>query len=96
MDVFSRDCKNLEFPYNICGQFDLNELDSAECKAEFWFEKHDIELLADKYWTSQIGLFVTRVQYAMGLKGCVSLWSDVHTLIVTLTWSIALEDLYQS
>ena len=38
--------KNLDFPYKECGQFDLNELDSAECKAEFRFENHDIELLA--------------------------------------------------
>lgn len=32
------------FPCKNYSSFDLNEVDSAECKAEFQFEKHDVGL----------------------------------------------------
>lgn len=39
--------KNPEFSYDIYDRFDLDEIDEAECKAEFRIEKRDIRLLAD-------------------------------------------------
>ena len=39
--------KNPEFSYDIYDRFDLDEIDEAECKAEFRIEKRDIPLLAD-------------------------------------------------
>ena len=39
--------KNPEFSYDIYDRFDLDEIDEAECKAEFRIEKRDICLLAD-------------------------------------------------
>ena len=39
--------KNPEFPYDEYERFDLQEMDDAECKAEFRFAKMDIPLLAE-------------------------------------------------
>ena len=39
--------KNPEFSYEIYDRFDLDEIDEAECKAEFRIEMRDIRLLAD-------------------------------------------------
>ena len=39
--------KNPEFSYDIYDRFDLDEIDEAECKAEFRIEKRDIPLLAN-------------------------------------------------
>ena len=41
--------KNPEFSYDIYDRFDLDEIDEAECKAEFRIEKRDIRLLADAH-----------------------------------------------
>ena len=39
--------KNLDFPYDLYGQFDLEELDDSESFAEFRFEKRDIRILKE-------------------------------------------------
>ena len=39
--------KNLDFPYDLYGQFDLEELDESESFAEFCFEKRDIRILKE-------------------------------------------------
>ena len=39
--------KTPEFPYEEYDRFDLEEMDDAECKAEFRFAKLDIPLLAE-------------------------------------------------
>ena len=39
--------KNLDFPYDLYGQFDLEELDESESFAEFRFEKRDIRILKE-------------------------------------------------
>ena len=39
--------KNPEFPYEEYERFDLEEMDDAECKAEFRFAKRDIPILAE-------------------------------------------------
>lgn len=39
--------KNPEFPYQDYEQFHLEEMDDAECKAEFRFRKEDIPVLAE-------------------------------------------------
>ena len=39
--------KNPEFPYEEYERLDLQEMDDAECKAEFRFAKMDIPLLAE-------------------------------------------------
>lgn len=39
--------KNPEFPHENYERFDLDSMDPSECKAEFRFEKHDLQLLAD-------------------------------------------------
>ena len=37
--------KNLDFPYDLYWQFDLEELDESESFAEFRFEKRDKRIL---------------------------------------------------
>ena len=39
--------KNLDFPYDLYGQFDLEELDESESFADFRFEKRDIRILKE-------------------------------------------------
>ena len=39
--------KNPEFPYEEHGRFSFDELDEAECKAEFRFEKRDLPVLVN-------------------------------------------------
>ena len=39
--------KDLDFPYDAYAPFDLEELDEAECVAEFRFRKRDVRALAD-------------------------------------------------
>ena len=39
---------NPDFPYWNYGQFDLESISEAECKAEFRFYKNDIYMLADR------------------------------------------------
>ena len=39
--------KNPEFPYEEYGEFDLEDMDDAECKAEFCFHKEDIPVQAE-------------------------------------------------
>ena len=39
--------KNPEFPYEEYGKFDLEDMDDAECKAEFRFHKEDTPVLAE-------------------------------------------------
>lgn len=39
--------KNPCFPYKDYDKFDINNLDSAECMAEFRVEKNDLPLLAE-------------------------------------------------
>ena len=39
--------KNPEFPYEEHGRFSFDELDEAECKAEFRFEKGDLPVLVN-------------------------------------------------
>ena len=39
---------NPDFPYWNYGQFDLESISAAECKAEFRFYKNDIYMLADR------------------------------------------------
>ena len=38
---------NPSFPYEEYGDFILDDIDTAECKAEFRFEKNDLPLLAE-------------------------------------------------
>ena len=38
--------KNLDFPYEDYGRFDLDEMDDSECVAEFRVKKHDLPDLA--------------------------------------------------
>ena len=38
--------KNSDFPYRDCSWFDLEEMDEAECKAEFRVKKKDLTALA--------------------------------------------------
>ena len=39
--------KNPVFPYENYGRFELTDMDEAECKAEFRFEKSDLHQLAE-------------------------------------------------
>ena len=39
--------ENTEFPYEEYENFDLEEMDNSECKAEFRFWKEDITMLAE-------------------------------------------------
>ena len=39
--------KDLDFPYDVYAPFDLDELDEAECVAEFRFRKRDVRALAE-------------------------------------------------
>ncbi|KAK3747025.1 hypothetical protein QZH41_010330 [Actinostola sp. cb2023] len=39
--------KNPEFPHENYESFDIDNMDPAECKAEFRFEKHHLDLLAE-------------------------------------------------
>ena len=39
--------KNLDFPYDLYAQFDLEELDESESFAEFRFGKRDIRILKE-------------------------------------------------
>ena len=39
--------KNLDFPYECYGSFDLNEMDVSECLAEFRFHKNDVPVLLE-------------------------------------------------
>jgi len=39
--------KNPEFPFEENGKFDLEDMDDAECKAEFRFQKDHIPVLAE-------------------------------------------------
>lgn len=39
--------KNPEFPHESYERFDLDSMDPSECKAEFRFEKYDLQLLAE-------------------------------------------------
>ena len=41
------DQKNPKFLYEEYGNFDLEDVDNAECKAEFRFHKEDIPVLAE-------------------------------------------------
>ena len=43
----SNTSRNPEFLYDNYARFDSDELEQAECKAEFRIEKRDIPLLAD-------------------------------------------------
>ena len=40
------DSKNLDFPYEDYGRFDLDEMDDSECSAEFRVKKRDLPDLA--------------------------------------------------
>ncbi|XP_068737629.1 trichohyalin-like [Montipora capricornis] len=44
-DLYSS--KDLDFPYDVYAPFDLDELDEAECVAEFRFRKRDVRALAE-------------------------------------------------
>lgn len=44
-DLYSS--KDLDFPYDAYAPFDLEEIDEAECVAEFRFRKRDVRALAD-------------------------------------------------
>ena len=44
-DLYSS--KDLDFPYDAYAPCDLEELDDAECVAEFRFRKRDVRALAD-------------------------------------------------
>ena len=39
--------KNLDFPYDCYGSFDLNEMDDSECLAEFRLHKNDVPILLE-------------------------------------------------
>ena len=39
--------KNPDFPYDCYGSFDLNDMDSSECLAEFRFHKNDVPVLLE-------------------------------------------------
>ena len=45
--------RNPEFPYEEYGEFDLEEMDNNECKAEFRFRKEDIPVLAEALGISE-------------------------------------------
>ena len=44
-DLYSS--KDLDFPYDVYAPFDLDEIDEAECVAEFRFRKRDVRALAE-------------------------------------------------
>ena len=44
-DLYSS--KDLDFPYDVYAPFDLDELDEAECVAEFRFRKRDVRALSE-------------------------------------------------
>ena len=44
-DLYSS--KDLEFPFDVYAPFDLDELNEAECVAEFRFRKRDVRALAE-------------------------------------------------
>ena len=44
-DLYSS--KDLDFPYDVYSPFDLDELDEAECMAEFRFRKRDVRALEE-------------------------------------------------
>ena len=55
--------KNLDFPYENCEHFKFDDMNLAECLAEFRVEKLDISRLADAlgiHWSSSVsrGAFV--------------------------------------
>lgn len=41
------DSRNPDFSYDLYERFDLDNMEEAECKAEFRFNKNDIPILAD-------------------------------------------------
>lgn len=78
------DSVNLCFPYWEYDSFQLNDLDSSECKAEFRMEKEDIPRLLD----------VLKVQFVRGKKGCVCYCGGLLTHVVTVIVSIVSPDQY--
>ena len=49
--------KNPEFSYGDYNRFSLDEMDEAECKAEFRCEKNDLSLLAEAHRREQTPLW---------------------------------------
>ena len=45
--------KNPDFPYEDYSRFDLDEMDEAECKAEFRVQKRDLPALAEAFLIPQ-------------------------------------------
>ena len=39
--------KNTNFPFDKYSRFDLDNMSEAECKAEFWFDKNYVPVVAE-------------------------------------------------
>ena len=83
--------RNPEFPYDNYVRFVLEEMDLAECKAEFRIEKRDIPLLADA-----LGLPATfrcpQRSAAEGVEGLCLLLKRMSFPVVIAMSYIALDD----
>ena len=60
--------RNPDFQYEHV-QFNLDEMDDAECMAEFRCQKNDIKCLV-KFSDCQKDLYAIRVQFVTASKGC--------------------------
>ena len=69
--------KNLDFPYEDYGRFDLDEMDDSECLAEFRVEKRDLpaELVPCEY---QISLCAISNHWPMEWRDFVCCSDDIH------------------
>ena len=87
------DSVNLCFPYWEYDSFQLNDLGSSECKAEFRMEKEDIPRLAAAL---QIPATFRCSQGTIcpGEKGCVCYCGGLLTHVVTVILSIVSPDQY--
>ena len=61
--------KNPVFPYKNYERFELNNMDEAECKAKFRFEKSDLPQLAEALRMCKC-LNINRQVFVMGWRVC--------------------------
>ena len=70
---------NPDFPWDGYGPFDLENIDEAECRAEFCVEKRDLPTLREVLGISN----AHRGLYAIEWKDCACYQNDLLNLVVT-------------